>query len=1093
MRTLSIILFLVLTFNFSFAQFTMNAKEKKDAYKERGDYFFEKNDWNKAIVYYTMAYALDNSDVDPLLKRAEAYENLNLLPQVEECYRIAFESKLRIDNVYKLKYAIVLLKNNKPDDYSLWLNKYQQVIQEDVRGGNYISSDRLKLYKDSTFTVVVNALKSEKEDFANGKLYNRPPIEIENFNYDIIDPTLNESGTTVYFASVVPGNEGKSDIFKSRFVDNKWSEPVSLGHPVNTSGNESSPFIVNDSVLYFTSDGHGGYGGKDIFYVNLKYAEKTVKNLGNQINTPADDSGLIFSNDKSTGFFYSNRESKNSEIYKVKFIDVKLKYAYKPRLRTSLEDGKINLLLSNGKEYNIASHSDNGFEFSFKPEEEYKIVFQKENIKLDDVISNKSLSPEQRTAAFVSPKPLQMAEIELTPGMKYDFVSGKKPIGQGYLSKLKALVSKFKIPAQNTVNLTALAKEMKFEDSEVYTIRFIRDNKANKYTGKNPSVLFINMEEVNLLTGESFILVLPLETESNFNIQTDIASVEKNFNPDKFALTIDEGDVFKAESKELGKTLPLLLNTDILKDIKASNRLTANTFSIIPGTEYIMTLSKLESSTQEKIDIIVPLTKGVKYNLSSSLEPDVEYKEALVEFLIGRNGEQSRNEEVIDIAVLSKELEIGPGEEVSFDLVPAQLPGKNNKIDQTIKSKIILDGKLREIACSEKVVVDIPVDMNWRVNLQTDIAYIQDNFEADFFYLDVDTVPFFSEITVDTAGYSALRESGWLVSMNVNTKTMDDVELKNQLTAKDVSIIPGKEYILTVTKIDGVTGNADEIIVPLTRKVKYDFTSNPASEAAYKESLNRFLQGREDIETIDGELIDINLLSKELQIEEGDEISFSLLPVKDLNNKLSVNDEERSSLYLDNNIVEFNHIQKYTINVPLETQRHVNIQTDVNYIRDNFNPELIIIDLDTIEFFSEIQVDTTGYGDRAIEDDVIKDPVFDVVVVNFDLNKYALKPEAKSIIIDKVITELRNDNRLYVTIKGYTDALGDADYNLNLSRKRAETVKGFLTNNGIGDSRIRTFSFGESQALDEGVQWEDLNEDELKKHRKVEIVIYLPK
>lgn len=1090
-RFLSVLFVFGLTISISNAQFTMTAKEIKETYTEKGDFFFKNKDWNKAIVYYTMAYEAYKSDVDPLLKRAEAYEKLDLIPQVEECYRIAFESKLKIDNVYKLKYALALLRNRKEDEYLQWLNKYQQVIQEDIRGGNYISADRLKLYKDSIFTVVIKGTQVEAQEIYKKEKESRPVIQIENFNYEIKDATINSSGTTVYFASVVPGNEGKSDLFTSRFVENKWTKPVSLGADINTSGNELSPFIYNDSILYFTSDGHRGFGGKDIYSVNLKYAEKKVKNLGNQINSPSDEFDFIIPGSANSGYFYSDREGKKPEIIRVDFIDVKLKYAYKPRLRTSMEENKVNLLLSSGKEFNIASSTGKGFEFSFKPQEKFKIIFRKENIRLDEVVSNNSLSPEQRASAFLSPKPLKQAEIELTPGIKYDFVSGKNPIDKGYLEKLKGLVKRFKTPSQSTINLTALAKEMKFEDDHVYTIRFIPDESNAKYSAKTPSSLFINREEVVMQKDESIILVLPLKTEANFNIQTDISSIEENFKPEKYALSIDEGDVFKDESG-LNKFLSLLVNTDVEEKVNPSNRISAKTFSIVPGTEYIMTLSKVDAMTNEKIDIIVPLTKGVRYNLSSSLEPDVEYKEALAEFLIGRKGLQSRNEEVIDISLLSKELEIIPGEEISFNLVPVKFPGKNNQVDENVKSKVILDGEDYEYASSEKLIVKIPVDINWRVNLQTDIAYIAENYEPDLFSLDVDTIPFFSEITVDTTGYAYMREEGWLVSMNVNTKSIDDVDAGNQLTAKDVSIIPGKEYILTVTKIDGITGNTNEIIVPLTRKVKYDFTSSPDSEKAYKESLDRFLQGREDIETIDGELIDINLLSKELQITEGDEISFSLLPVKDLKNNTWTDDGERSSLYLDNNIVEFTHIQKYTINVPLQKQRYVNIQTDVDYIRDNFNPELIIIDLDTIEFFSEIEVDTAGYGDR-VYDEGIKDPVFDVVVINFDLAKYSLKEDARSIIFEKVISELRKDKRLYVTIKGYTDVLGDADYNLNLSRKRAESVKDYLTNNDIGDNRIRTFSYGESQALDKDVQWEDLSEEELKKHRKVEIVIYLPK
>ena len=179
--------------------------------------------------------------------------------------------------------------------------------------------------------------------------------------------------------------------------------------------------------------------------------------------------------------------------------------------------------------------------------------------------------------------------------------------------------------------------------------------------------------------------------------------------------------------------------------------------------------------------------------------------------------------------------------------------------------------------------------------------------------------------------------------------------------------------------------------------------------------------------------------------------------------------------------------------MPLGEEQKVNMQTNIEYLQENYDPGAISIDVDTAEFFSEIEIDTTGLGDRIIKDEEIKDPVFDVIVINFELNEHVLLPDAKKIIQESVIDELKKDSRLYVTVKGYTDALGDADYNYRLSKKRAESVNEFLKENGIGENRIRTFSFGESQALKDGVNWEDLSEEELRKHRKVEIVIYLPK
>jgi outer membrane protein OmpA-like peptidoglycan-associated protein len=390
-------------------------------------------------------------------------------------------------------------------------------------------------------------------------------------------------------------------------------------------------------------------------------------------------------------------------------------------------------------------------------------------------------------------------------------------------------------------------------------------------------------------------------------------------------------------------------------------------------------------------------------------------------------------------------------------------------------------------------VINVPFNAGNKVNIQTDLEYVQENFEPEDYTLRLDTVSFTAEITIDTTGFGAMRSTGWL-SMNVNTDSRVEVEEQDQFVATEVSIIPGNEYILTVSKIDAETGKKEEVFIPLLRDVKYDFTSKPQSPEHYEESLQDFLAGREKLETMEGTLIDITILSKELQIAEDDEVSFSLLPVRKLKKDAPQGEIRTSSLLLDNKVVEFTYIHKYTINIPLSEEGKVNMQTNLQHLEENFNPAYFTVNVDTLSFFTEIQIDTIGLGERVIpEVDEIKDPVFDKVVIYFDVNEHELKPDARKNIQENVIIELKKDSRLYVTIEGYTDALGDADYNLELSRKRARSVQYYLMKNGIGQKRIRTFSFGETQALQEGLNWEDLSEEELRKHRKVEIVIYLPK
>jgi len=128
-------------------------------------------------------------------------------------------------------------------------------------------------------------------------------------------PTIAADGLTLYFASDRPGGYGGIDLYMTR-KDPKtgyWSIPQNLGPSINTSKNEKTPFIHSDSeTLYFSSDGHFGFGGYDIFFVrkNEKGQWDEPVNIGSPINGPGDDTGLFVSKDTKTGYFFSFDEGK---------------------------------------------------------------------------------------------------------------------------------------------------------------------------------------------------------------------------------------------------------------------------------------------------------------------------------------------------------------------------------------------------------------------------------------------------------------------------------------------------------------------------------------------------------------------------------------------------------------------------------------------------------------------------------------------------------------------------------------------------------------------------------------------------------------
>ncbi len=134
------------------------------------------------------------------------------------------------------------------------------------------------------------------------------PFPHNRETHSVGHPTASADGTKVIFSSDMPGGYGGTDLYISEKKGKDWSQPVNLGPAVNSFGNEVFPFWFNDSILYFASDGHMGYGGLDLF--ESSWNGKTwmaPENLRKPINSSMDDFGLVFRDKEQDGFFSSNR------------------------------------------------------------------------------------------------------------------------------------------------------------------------------------------------------------------------------------------------------------------------------------------------------------------------------------------------------------------------------------------------------------------------------------------------------------------------------------------------------------------------------------------------------------------------------------------------------------------------------------------------------------------------------------------------------------------------------------------------------------------------------------------------------------------
>ncbi|GAB3321595.1 hypothetical protein GCM10027299_16260 [Larkinella ripae] len=171
-------------------------------------------------------------------------------------------------------------------------------------------------------------VRQSSEGVTNLKLYtavqqndlwtNIEELPFNSDDYSVGHPALSKDNRLLFFASDMPGGVGGTDLYVSRNENGKWTKPVNLGKGVNTKGNDLFPFIDERGNLYFASDGRKGLGGLDIYYVPLTNGVVTgaVEHLEAPINSEMDDFGLITDGNRKGGYFSTNRQKGNDDIFR---------------------------------------------------------------------------------------------------------------------------------------------------------------------------------------------------------------------------------------------------------------------------------------------------------------------------------------------------------------------------------------------------------------------------------------------------------------------------------------------------------------------------------------------------------------------------------------------------------------------------------------------------------------------------------------------------------------------------------------------------------------------------------------------------------
>lgn len=173
--------------------------------------------------------------------------------------------------------------------------------------------------------LTTNYLKIYRANLINDTWSNVEELSINIADYNTAHPSLSADEKTLYFASDRPGGFGDVDLYKAFIhADGRFSIAENLGASINTEGKETFPFMCEDGLLYFSSNGHLGLGGLDVFVAKFNQEQVNLQNLGLSINSVYDDFSFNINSKTKKGFYSSNSTKNNKgkdDIYAIKQIE----------------------------------------------------------------------------------------------------------------------------------------------------------------------------------------------------------------------------------------------------------------------------------------------------------------------------------------------------------------------------------------------------------------------------------------------------------------------------------------------------------------------------------------------------------------------------------------------------------------------------------------------------------------------------------------------------------------------------------------------------------------------------------------------------
>ncbi|MDZ4824678.1 MAG: carboxypeptidase regulatory-like domain-containing protein [Flavobacteriales bacterium] len=804
-------------------------------------------------------------------------------------------------------------------------------------------------------------LKFNKDDYSNGH------------------PCISRDGNFMYFASNMPGGVGGADIYLCQRIGDGWSVAVNMGSAINTEGDEMFPYMTDNGVLYFSSNGWAGLGGLDIFRSDFLFGKwMDAVNLGFPINSSADDFSMLYDNMDDSGLFCSSRDGGgNDDVYSfhtLKLLKMIVAGTVQSNIAGQSLAGEAILIASanTGKVERSALNDKEQFEFEAEAGDRIEIrmenpIYETTEPVFTYYVSESIVDPYENVGEkMVTPRPMDAQELQRL------LATADAQLMTGYFSNGEPVTSGKPVSGMIVDKVTMVALEMAAVTIETENGEIIKG-----YTDENGNFRVMIPKDAKTLTMTA--------VKDNFITQT------KNVDASKMT-----HDVTRVEMK-------LLYTEEYAEEIKnqveVSGKVTdAETGMVISRTKIVATMADGE--------VIMATT-----------DANGEFR-----FNAPRNS---------DITITTEKKDYDP-----------------------VQLKLTTAGQNLSILSEMQIPLKRPAE------------YVADKVAAFDKKNMVEVSGTVSEASDNSPVYDAAIEAdvmGKIITGHTDASGL--FRLKLPANAVDVKLTVKKKDFNPVTRqINTSRGGAKDLV---------DINFNIAHTEEYNTMVAELSQ--------DNGMVDLS--GKVVDMETASGIANATVTA-------FCSDGKTYSTTADAD-------GNFTLNVPK------NMKMNVSVTKDDYKAQTMELNTATAtnKLMNDITVklphteeyhlrtNTTLSADKKLApgfENMIDLHALDIQNVMFDYDKAFIRDDSKP-VMDQLAKIMKEQPTFNLVIRTHCDARGSIAYNQQLSMSRSMAVKGYLTQKGVNNSRIKTEWFGEAKPLNHCVdENSNCTEQEFELNRRAE-------